>query len=146
MNDNEYWDEATDRAYWDYCAQIEAEIREKDNELITRGEARKLAYEIFNHFMFTDFLEITPADIDKKVDAISAVPHEMTVGEYGRVRNRMCLFHFPFCNGCTVLPERKECGEVIHDCPLWTLRDTDKAVAVVKEWEKEHPKEANDER
>ncbi|MBQ1892901.1 MAG: hypothetical protein II155_02220 [Clostridia bacterium] len=73
-----------------------------------------------------------------------AVPQEMTVSEFARVRNRMCLFHFPFCNGCTVLPERKECGEVIHDCPLWTLRDTDKAVAVVKEWAREHPERSEE--
>lgn len=70
-----------------------------------------------------------------------AVPHEMTAREFARDRNRMCLFHFSFCNGCTVLPERMECGEVIHDCPLWTLRDPDKAIAIVEKWAREHPEE-----
>jgi hypothetical protein len=82
MSDNEYWDKATEQAYWDACAQEEAARREKDNELIPRVEARNLAYEIFNHFMYADFLEITPADIDEKVDAIPAVPQEMSAVEY----------------------------------------------------------------
>lgn len=123
-----------------------------DNDLIRCGdaeEARDELVRVLNYINtsgtldYADYCELFDT-IERVFDALKTVPREMTVMEFARVRNRMCLFHFPFCNGCTVLPERKECGEVIHDCPLWTLRDPDKAVAIVKEWAKEHPKEAND--
>lgn len=144
MSDNEYWDEATEHAYWDYCAQIEAEIREKDDELIPRGEARNLAYEIFNHFMQTDFLLITPADIDEKVDAISAVPHEMSAVEYIREYRRMCDFYFGKpatdggVDGCGDCPGRLN-GK--KNCIFSPTRD-ESSIPIIEKFAREHPEEA----
>jgi hypothetical protein len=140
MSDNEYWDEATERAYWDACAQEEAARHEKDNELVPRGEARDLAYEIFNHFMLTDFLKITPADIDEKVDAISAVPREMSAREYAKARGKMC-HSFRHCgNGCPIYEALYDWGgSDTFSCAEFEAERPEEAVAFVEAWAREHP-------
>lgn len=131
MSDNKYWDEATERAYWDACAQEEAAMREKDDEIITRGEARNLAYEILNHFMYADFLEITPADIDKKVDAIPAVPREMTAREYEKAIKTIVASH----DLSTLKAWQIACED----------KDWEKAVEIIEKWAREYPEERSEE-
>jgi ssDNA-binding Zn-finger/Zn-ribbon topoisomerase 1 len=70
-----------------------------------------------------------------------AVPQEMSVREYVRERDRMCAHHNAFCDDCPVLPERMEGEKVLHNCPIWTMRDPEKAVAIVEKWAREHPEE-----
>lgn len=126
----------SDNEYWDACAKEEAAMHEKDNELIPRGEARKLAYEIFNHFMLMDFLQITPADIaadiDEKVAAISAVPQEMGAREYGETLMKICASHTGECRKCE-LGENKPCAIPYK-----------RTIPIVEAWAREHPERSEE--
>lgn len=94
-----------------------------DNDHITRGEARKLAYEILNHFICAPFLIMKPDDIDRMVDTIPAVPHEMSAREYLKAEARMCKHYGLPCafdmSGLTV----------------------DEAIKMIEDFAREHPEE-----
>ncbi len=83
--------------------------------------------------------EYTANEILGSIDDMPTIPQEMSAREYVRERDRMCAHHNAFCDDCPVLPERMEGEKVLHNCPIWTMRDHEKAVAIVEKWAQEHP-------
>ena len=102
-----------------------------DNDHITRGEARKLAYKIFSRFMFAPFLIVPPEEIDEMVDTIPAVTQEMSVKELLLTEARMIY--------------ADEYAYAEYSRLVWNVK-LNEAAAFAEKWSREHPKEANNER
>lgn len=101
-----------------------------DNDLIKRGEVRKLAAPLE-----TEDGEILVVDMDD-VDEIPAVPRETTAREFLKARNRLCTsFESGACSEC---PLYGWCGD---DEVIWDM----KLLNIVEKWAREHSEERSEE-
>ena len=60
----------------------------------------------------------------------------MDAVEFIRERNRMCNLFSPDCEGCRMDEEKP----VISECDRWMFENPKRAVKIVEEWAKEHPR------
>lgn len=117
-----------------------------DNDSINRGGVRREIMEFISHNKaLVD--EWAANCIDDIIDAIPAVPREMTAGEYIREYRRLCGFYFgkPAPDGgvygCGACP----CGlNGKKNCIFSPTRD-ESSIPIVEKFAREHPEEANDE-
>ena len=103
-----------------------------DNDLIRRGDVRKLA-----EWFETEDGEVLAVDMDD-VDDIPAVPQEMSAREYLNARWLMCLM-YDNCKGCPFCESWEDFSEKPILCYSHERMDSDGAVAVVEKWAREHP-------
>lgn len=126
MSYNEYWDEATERAYWDYCAEQEAEMQIEqvgDNDLIRRGNAKRELYR-----EWCESHEAGVVDYQCALDRVPAVPQEMSAVEYEKALDRME-------DSWDSFELKKLWNEAVRHGRI------EEAVAIVSEWAHEHPEE-----
>jgi len=137
MSDNGYWDEETDRAYWDYCGQIEAEIREeecRDTDSVSRKDVLNHLGDLFT--LCSETGSITERDLEifeKIIKSLSPVPHEMTAREFFKSLHHMCSTMM----ACVDCPLLGACKSVTQ----WTTEDV---IAAVEKWAREHPERSEE--
>lgn len=61
---------------------------------------------------------------------------DMDAVKFLQERTRMCNSFSPDCEGCRVDEEKP----VISECYLWMFENPERAVKIVEEWAKEHPR------
>jgi len=109
-----------------------------DNDLVKRGDVRKLA-----DWLETEDGEILVVDMDD-VDDILAAPHEMSAVEYLKVRERMASELAELCSEC-------HCEGKCWSCSYHTpdtedeMKHPDRSVALVEKWAREHPERSENE-